>query len=483
VVGLLMSVPNTAVAWDSLRDFKCMRRANGYAADSHPGLSPAEIQERTDWLYAQCAENRAAEITAEEHGSKAPELFPNTDDDRHAHPLHCMALGDSRFGLNAEWNSPNPSDPTLPGGAAAINIPGEFMYAWIDGQPRFFIRYVVWTIDDRNGDPVSPVSIRQHPTFEGTPPDTVAILHFAEAYKPVSVWAEMPATMNDANKVKDRVLPGRSFAARTWMESHCHDKRYKTNIPQMVIDRVKDLGWLDPSATPQEPRVIRFVADGDPTQAASWSLTEEAVTLPARIRSKNIFRWFYDAGVVYASDDVTPPTRPRLLTAEARSATRIRLDWAPASDDVGVVGYRVYQNNAMIGYTEELAFISRHLQPETEYRFKVFAVDEEGNVSPRSRIRKATTFADTKRPSRPKNTTVTATADKIFVDWDPATDNVGISHYWVKSGGVVLGTPTETSWVIKGLEPGTDYTVVVRAVDTSGNRSRRVVRYITTLGS
>jgi hypothetical protein len=33
------------------------------------------------------------------------------------------------------------------------------------------------------------------------------------------------------------------------------------------------------------------------------------------------------------------------------------------------------------------------------------------------------------------------------------------------------------------LEPGTEYTVVVRAVDTSGNRSRRVLRQITTLSA
>ncbi|MFC2177047.1 fibronectin type III domain-containing protein [Actinomycetota bacterium] len=476
-----MSVPTTAVAWDSLRDFKCMVRANGYAAEPHPELPPAEVQERTAWLYAQCAENRAAEAIAEEHGSTAPELFPNTEDDRHAHPLHCMRLTDDKFGLSTGWRSWSEVDPELPGGAAAINIPGEFMYAWIDGQPRFFIRYVVWTINDRDGNPLSPVRINQHPTYEGTPQETVAVLHFSEAYEPISIWAEMPASLDLANKVKDRVLAGRSFAARTWMQSHCHDKRYKTNIPQMVIDHVKDLGWLNPSATAQDPRVIRFVADGDPTRARSWSLAEEAVTLPSQINTKNIYRWFDDAGVTYASGDVTRPTKPVAMTAEPRSATRIRLEWGAASDNVGVAGYQVYQNGAMIGYTEGLAYISRQLQPETEYTYKVYAVDEQGNRSPRSRFRKATTFADTKPPTRPKNVTVTATVDTIFMDWDPATDYVGISHYWVKSEGVVLGTPTDTSWVIEGLEPDTEYTVVVRAVDTSGNRSLRVLRTITTL--
>jgi chitodextrinase len=78
---------------------------------------------------------------------------------------------------------------------------------------------------------------------------------------------------------------------------------------------------------------------------------------------------------------------------------------------------------------------------------------------------------------------VSAFIDSIVVDWDAASDNVGVDHYWVKSGGVVLGTTTDTSWVLEGLEPGTEYTVVVRAVDTSGNRGRRVVRTTTTLNA
>jgi chitodextrinase len=463
-----------------------MRRANAYAADSHPGLSPAELQERITWLFTQCEENRAAEALAEEHGSMAPELFPNTSDDRHAHPLHCMALGDSRFGRSTGWRSWSEVDPKLPGGAAALNIPGDFMYAWIDGKPRFMIRYVVWTIDDRNDNPVSPVRIMQHPTENNTPQVSVATLHFQEAYQPTSVWVEMPDSIDWANRINDRTLPGRSFATRTWLESHCHDKRYPTNIPQMVIDRVKDLGWLDPAATPNSPRAIRFVANGDPSLAASWSLAEEPVTLPSFIRSGgdgNAYRWFYDADVSYQSDDVTPPSRPVALVAEARSATRVRLSWGAASDDVGVVAYRVFANGVWVRSTSNLSVLVRGLLPETEYRFKVYAVDAAGNVSPRSRIARATTFADTSRPSRPKNTTVTASVDSIFIDWDPATDNVGISHYWVKIAGVVSGTTTDTSWVVRGLEPGTEYTVVVRAVDTSGNRSRRVLRQITTLSA
>jgi chitodextrinase len=147
----------------------------------------------------------------------------------------------------------------------------------------------------------------------------------------------------------------------------------------------------------------------------------------------------------------------------------VKLTWGAATDDVGVVGYRVFANGVEVGYTSNLGYLVRRLVPETEYRFKVFAVDAAGNVSRRSRIAWATTFADTSRPSRPKHTTVTPFVDSILVDWDRATDNVGISHYLF------------TSWVMGGLEPGTEYTVALWAFDTSGNRSRRVLRQTTTL--
>jgi len=452
-----------------------MARADAYAGASHPDLAASEVQARTAWLYSQCAENDAAEDIAEEHGSMAPALFPNTAKDRHAHPLHCMALGDDRFGMHTQHNSSNPpEDLEGPGGSAALNIPGEFMYAWIDGKARLLIRYVVWTVDDRDGNPLTPVKINQHPTYNSTAQMTVAELNFSQAYKPRSVWVEMPDTITLANLVTDRILPGRSFATRAWMDSHCHDKRYKTNIPQMVIDRAKQLGWLDGSANPRSARAIRFVSDGNPNLASSWSLTEVSVTLPSQVNSYGIYRWFNDAGVEYSESDEIRPTRPIALTAEPRTSTRIMLRWDEASDNLGVVGYEIYRDNSRVGYSTALWFRDEGLAPLTEYTYKVFAVDAAGNVSPRSRIVRATTLADELAPGRPKNVTLAATTNSITVNWDPAFDNAGIDHYVIRSSGEVIARPRNTRYVMQGLDPGTRYHVSVQAVDTSGNGGPKV---------
>ncbi|NND03686.1 MAG: Ig-like domain-containing protein, partial [Acidimicrobiia bacterium] len=308
MMTLVVAVPSTAVAWESLRHDKCIGKANVYATDDHPNLTQEEIDERIAWLYAQCAENDSVEAYAEEQGSMAPALFPNTDGDRHAHPLHCMSLKDDRFGMHQNHDAQNPPpDPYGPGGSAAANIPGEFMYAFIDGKARFMTRYVIWTVDDLNGDPVTPVKVRQHPTYMGTPQVTVAKLDFAQAYEPVSIWVEMPDTMAVANDEDTGVLPGRRLTMRTWMDSKCHDKRDPTVIPQMLIDHMLNLGWLDPDATTQSPRAVRFVANGNPNQASSWSLTEVPVELPAsnEIFKRNVYRWFHDADVTYGGGQDT----------------------------------------------------------------------------------------------------------------------------------------------------------------------------------
>ncbi len=478
---LFVAPPEAANAVSSLRDYKCMIRADRYADDPHPNVPPQELADRIAWLYSQCEQNRDAEALAEEQGAKAEELFPNTANDRHGHPLHCMSFTDSRFGMHTEHDSANPPpDPNGPGGSATVNIPGEFMYAWIDGKARFLVRYVVWTIDDRDGNVMNPVKINQHPTYMGTPQTTVAVVNFPNAFKPRSLWVEMPDTMALANNEDSGVLPGRRLSVRTWMASHCHDKRDPTVVPQMLIDRMQQLGWLDEEATPREPRVVRFRSDGDPDLASSWSLQEVPVALPSAMFNRGQYRWFYDGGVVYNQPDEEPPTKPTGLTATPTAARRVHLEWNAAADNVGVAGYFVYRNGKKIGFTESEEFVAKALWPETTYRFKVKAVDGAGNKSVRSIVVRATTLPDTTKPSKPKQLTVDPSRKSLFIDWNSATDNVGVSHYIVKLDGQFLATTADTEYRIDGLSPRTRYHVAVRAVDVFGNKGRLVHRYPTT---
>jgi len=181
----------------------------------------------------------------------------------------------------------------------------------------------------------------------------------------------------------------------------------------------------------------------------------------------------------YVLDEIAP-TRPLRLSNVPKSPTEIDLSWDSASDNVGVIGYLVYRNNVQIGYTTSLSFHDEGLFPATEYRYKTFAIDKAGNVSPRSRISRGTTLADLTPPSKPKNVSLLATPNSITVDWDPATDNVAVDYYVIKSFGAVIGTTTDTSFVLEGLVPETEYHVAVRAVDIVGTRGLKVHNWVTT---
>ncbi|MBN1411594.1 MAG: discoidin domain-containing protein [Spirochaetales bacterium] len=80
---------------------------------------------------------------------------------------------------------------------------------------------------------------------------------------------------------------------------------------------------------------------------------------------------------------------------------------------------------------------------------------------------------DTEPPSPPQNLTANPAVYAVTLSWQHATDNVGIGSYRIYLSGNLVQTVdgASTSQTVSGLNPGTQYTFVVRAVDTSGNES------------
>lgn len=192
------------------------------------------------------------------------------------------------------------------------------------------------------------------------------------------------------------------------------------------------------------------------------------------------FDFRLDVDMVDQTFDNEAPSRPQGLVATARTSTRIRLNWDESTDNVGVTGYKIFRDGSQVATTTATTYLDKHLWPETEYAYKVYATDAAGNLSPRSVISRATTLADTVAPKKPKQATTSATSDSITLQWNPAFDNVGVSHYVVKSSGQLLGTTTDTSFTMTGLQPETNYHMSVRAVDLFGNRGPRVHRWTVT---
>src|SRR3989441_11975157 len=79
--------------------------------------------------------------------------------------------------------------------------------------------------------------------------------------------------------------------------------------------------------------------------------------------------------------DTQAPSTPTNLAATAVSSSQIDLSWSPATDNVGVTGYRVYRNGTLAASPGGTSASITGLSASTPYSFTVLAFDAAGNVS------------------------------------------------------------------------------------------------------
>ena len=178
--------------------------------------------------------------------------------------------------------------------------------------------------------------------------------------------------------------------------------------------------------------------------------------------------------------DTEAPSAPTNVVVTDVTTTTAKVTWSEAKDNVGVVGYNVYLNEAKVNETliTTTEYDLTALTEETNYSVKVTAVDAAENESGRSEAATFTTpkTQDTEAPSVPAGVTasdVTQTGAKIT--WTASADNVGVAGYNVYLGESRVNTSpvTVTEYELSGLTANTEYTVTVSAVDAAGNESAR----------
>ncbi|MBK8475843.1 MAG: DNRLRE domain-containing protein [Opitutaceae bacterium] len=79
--------------------------------------------------------------------------------------------------------------------------------------------------------------------------------------------------------------------------------------------------------------------------------------------------------------DTAAPSVPGLVQAAALSADSVQVFWQAATDNVGVVGYRVYRDGLLVGQPSGLSFDDTGLNPATTYAYRVAATDAVGHLS------------------------------------------------------------------------------------------------------
>lgn len=98
-----------------------------------------------------------------------------------------------------------------------------------------------------------------------------------------------------------------------------------------------------------------------------------------------------EGGTVAAPSDTSAPSIPGSVTADAVSAGKINVSWGASTVNAGVARYRVYRNGAYLTASYLLTYSDDAVAKNTNYCYRVSAVDETGNESGQSAQACATT--------------------------------------------------------------------------------------------
>jgi hypothetical protein len=176
--------------------------------------------------------------------------------------------------------------------------------------------------------------------------------------------------------------------------------------------------------------------------------------------------------------DTTPPSPAPVLSELAVYPTRITVSWTQAVDDLTQTTHTLFVDGAPV----HAAFLSTwtvfYLEPSTTHTFKVTARDYFGN-SVDSNVLSVTTLpkTDNTAPSAPTNLQFSSETapPELWLTWNPSTDDTDSQNlilYETYLNGVLVPDGgvggTNTIAYCRDIGPTT---VVLRAVDTSGNRS------------
>ena len=187
----------------------------------------------------------------------------------------------------------------------------------------------------------------------------------------------------------------------------------------------------------------------------------------------------YDTVLVDTSfipTDTTAPATPTGVSASPTSSSSIAVSWSASTDNVGVTGYTVYRDGALlVGLpASALSYTDTALEPSSEHVYTVDAFDAAGNHSPQSSPVSATTPPDTTPPSAPTGLAVTGLSDsQVNLGWNPSTDDVALAGYTIYRDGVELGTVEAgvNGYVDSTVTLATSYTYTIDAFDVAGNHS------------
>lgn len=185
--------------------------------------------------------------------------------------------------------------------------------------------------------------------------------------------------------------------------------------------------------------------------------------------------------------DAVGPTTPGPLEVSELTTTSVTLRWAASVDDVGVVGYRVYEafeDTLRTRVTATNSITITGLMRARTYRFSVSAYDLVGNLSRATSTLQVTMepgdHAPPTAPGAPVASRILATS--LALTWQRSTDDGYVESYRVFRveagrlfpvihGPLMWAERDRATSMVTHLMPNTTYTFVVQAEDETGKVS------------
>ncbi len=133
--------------------------------------------------------------------------------------------------------------------------------------------------------------------------------------------------------------------------------------------------WLDGAPVPDLTRSganlggvpIGVLQIGDTNNSGTWDVVFDDAA--------------FGTGRLGVGGDVTPPTAPANLAGSATSPFSVLLTWDASSDDIGVTGYDVMRDGAVIDQVASPGYVDSSVLAQQTYEYTVRARDASGNVS------------------------------------------------------------------------------------------------------
>ncbi len=169
--------------------------------------------------------------------------------------------------------------------------------------------------------------------------------------------------------------------------------------------------------------------------------------------------------------DTTRPSAPTQLTGlDNPTLGGVYVNWAAASDNVGVTGYSVSRGGVVIGSATTPGYLDTTVAQGAAYDYTVTALDAAGNTSDASAPVRVTT-ADRVAPAAPAKPTASLAGGAVTLTWPATTDNVGVQGYRVRRNGADIASVTGTSYRDAAATQGANATYTVVAYDAANNTS------------